>query len=463
MAIPNNHPFQINSTYESKQYIDTINNYLKSINLTVEINTIGFGRNNSLDSKLLLDIADNFDGTFSFISDTSMLSTNFLYVIANIVHQIPIKKLYFNVNGEIINISKFKFGETRDYCFNTNNIKLNIVYSNSDIEELIPNQVAITNFNQYNDIERLYFVDILKNIIDNPYNSKQILEKLKSYLESQPQTDTIKKYLSDILPSIESHNGGQINLALSRDDYYMDWGLHYLNSYYNAQKTKCRTNFKDCGLPYNTSNIDTSISKYEAVFLSLPPPKTSKQSHHSRTITNNNIFYNQSGGCFTGESIILCKNGFKYVKELKKGDIVSTPSGYTKILCVVENYNNNPIKLNTFYTKYGNIDITPYHPIYFNNEWIFPNQINNNIIFTNNKVYNLVLENYHMVYLGDIIACTLGHNINTNSIIKHSFLGTECVINNLKLSPTYDEGIVRLYPYNIIRDSNTNLITKYKF
>lgn len=45
-------------------------------------------------------------------------------------------------------------------------------------------------------------------------------------------------------------------------------------------------------------------------------------------------YYNRGGGCIHGDCIINLNSGVKKVKDAKKGDIVKTHIGYSKIKCV---------------------------------------------------------------------------------------------------------------------------------
>ncbi len=46
-------------------------------------------------------------------------------------------------------------------------------------------------------------------------------------------------------------------------------------------------------------------------------------------------YYNRGGGCIHGDCLATTATCIKSVKELKKGDIVKTHAGFSKILCVL--------------------------------------------------------------------------------------------------------------------------------
>ena len=60
--------------------------------------------------------------------------------------------------------------------------------------------------------------------------------------------------------------------------------------------------------------------------------------------------------------------------------------------------------------------------------------------------------------IGNIQIATLGHGINDDIIIAHPFFGTERVINNLKESPNYENGLIILQSNSLIRDDTTGLV-----
>jgi hypothetical protein len=80
-------------------------------------------------------------------------------------------------------------------------------------------------------------------------------------------------------------------------------------------------------------------------------------------------YYNRYGGCIHGDCLATTVTGIKSVKELKKGDMVKTHAGFSKILCVLITEVNEEIEM----VKFSNgLIITNYHPVLYEGQWSFP-------------------------------------------------------------------------------------------
>jgi len=160
--------------------------------------------------------------------------------------------------------------------------------------------------------------------------------------------------------------------------------------------------------------------------------------------------YNQSGGCFTGNSKInIIRNKremFVNVEELEITDLVlsknKTPSKIKYIVKLILNRNTAICKLN------DNLQITPNHPIKYCNYWIHPVRIIPiNYIYLD-YIYNLVLESNHVVNIGNYDVITLGHNMTDNNVVIHDFYGTNKVVEKLDKCSNVD-GIITIPENNL--------------
>jgi hypothetical protein len=55
--------------------------------------------------------------------------------------------------------------------------------------------------------------------------------------------------------------------------------------------------------------------------------------------------------------------------------------------------------------------ITPWHPIYYNDEWVFPSSIKSAKQHYCNSYLTLVLDNYHVVFVNDTPVVTIIPNM----------------------------------------------------
>jgi len=78
--------------------------------------------------------------------------------------------------------------------------------------------------------------------------------------------------------------------------------------------------------------------------------------------------------------------------------------------------------------------ITEHHPVRIGGEWVFPVDVAG----AETKevpcvwVYNLVLGAVHVVRVGGVECCTLGHGFTDNAVIEHAYFGTHRVVDDLR-------------------------------
>jgi len=102
---------------------------------------------------------------------------------------------------------------------------------------------------------------------------------------------------------------GQVSEALSREDWYQKWGLHYLPSLMSAHLSQQCNNFKDAGVQSYGGELFQNIrDAADDVFLSLPAPQPSARPQAAPTATrvsapavrsapvNMHAFYDPYGG-----------------------------------------------------------------------------------------------------------------------------------------------------------------------
>lgn len=72
-------------------------------------------------------------------------------------------------------------------------------------------------------------------------------------------------------------------------------------------------------------------------------------------------YYNYYGGCIDGDCNVQMADGsFKKVKKIKKEDLVKTPTGSSKVMCILRTSINGVIPMIHFPRG---LVITPYHPV----------------------------------------------------------------------------------------------------
>jgi len=461
--------------------LEALKSYSRNTQKYFRLHTIGIGYD--IKSKLLADLAEanNLGGSFIFIPDGSMMITSWVNLLAN-EKCIYAKNLKVNISlsDELISLGTLKYGQPRSlildaslYGIDTTNqltTTVNVSYTplNNKTLSVIETETIQANIK----------IPIIPQTIER-IKREQIRYKLIATMKDmvkfgtfnldhsqaimRDQVASAMEYGIDDVPIIGDMIG-QVAEGFATSQAMNRWGLHYVRSLISAHITQDCLNFKDPGpSAYGGEEIKKTREVINNIVNDLSPPVPSLQpasyGYSGNYGSNNTIqpvinstvftrnFNDQSGGCFGPDGMVLMNdNSLKAVSELKKGDIVY---GGGKIVCVVK-FSNTPT-----ITFYGSLEITPYHPVIYEDEWVFPIDIvsNNNAIEIpmkmNDYVYNFVLDKGHILTINGINACTLGHNFK-GQVIEHSFYGTNRVIEDLKDFEGYQYGLVELSKRNQI-------------
>jgi len=279
----------------------------------------------------------------------------------------------------------------------------------------------------------------------------------------QPVRDYLDRLAIDLVDPHPNH--GQVAKAF-QTNFFAKWGKDYLRSFVLFHAVEQCGNFKDvslqlyCGMKFN--EYRTNASK---IFMSIPSPQAryrnsmyvsssscSVNSQTKSSYDNQRIsmaqFYDPSGVCFDGDSIVELNNCKKRVRELKKGDIL-IDGGIVE--CVIETEEFGSICESVIIQ--GAI-FTPYHPIEKEGKWVFPCEIGQVVKISIDSWFNLILKGNKIARLNGVKSITLAHHL-TQDCLAHPYFGTDAIIHDLKRCEGYDAGHVRRpHPTTILRDSN---------
>jgi hypothetical protein len=169
----------------------------------------------------------------------------------------------------------------------------------------------------------------------------------------------------------------------------------------------------------------------------------------------------QNIGCFSGEGVIVTPTGKWFVKEIRKNDIVLTPSGPARVKCVIKT------KIRGGLYNLVNINgllITEWHPIRINGKWYFPKEYPLGIYdeYRCEYVYDFVLDTGHIVIINGVECVTLCHNFEED-IVKHSYFGSQNVIRDLEKMPGWNGGQIYIQKSHFTYDKTTSLINGWIF
>lgn len=125
----------------------------------------------------------------------------------------------------------------------------------------------------------------------------------------------------------------------------------------------------------------------------------------------------------------MSDNSTLEVQKIKKGDLIATPSGFAKILCVIKTQKNNGLA--SLCTLPSGLKITHHHPIFHNGEWVYPSSLVKPRQVACEYIYNLVVDKEHIVIINDTQLITLGHNYK-QGVLEDPYLGSKKVVDDLK-------------------------------
>jgi Mg-chelatase subunit ChlD len=435
------------------------------------INTFGFGY--SLDSHLLNDISNVGSGTYGYIPDSSMVGTIFVNYLSNVLATyLSNSHLLIKSKDKLlqtISIGSILFDQPRDYIIEfseeiTDNLELDLMVGNNILvhqiisKQLYPIDSEIIDCQIRNQIIKTltksiieYNSDSMASINDNLNKLYQeIYSNLNILLISSNVKNNLMGYYMD-WESTDQYKGGQIKQAFSKLEWFNKWGKHFLLSLTNAYLHQQCNNFKDPGVQNFGGKLFNQIrTQADSVFCMLPAPKPSFG--NCRTV-NMSTYYNVSGSCYDGNGLVSMANGtFLRVSQLKIGDIVESLDVnnnliHDKVRCVVKS------KVSQEFIEMcliNGIYITPWHPIKYNQSWIFPINISQEYNVEIDWIYNVVLENGCCLFINTIPVITLGHNLN-DPIAYHPYYGTQLIINDLSQMYGWNEGCVILNNPTIMR------------
>ena len=470
-----------------------LNRYYTQHDFKCSVTTFGFGY--SLMSDLLDNISTISGGDgFSYIPDSGLLGNIFIHGISNFLTTaisnpkmtIKLKNNARFTNGSnelVTNINSLKYGQTKNFVYDIDISMVPLEISRDKIAEIVlhinDKDIMVNNSpfpdNAYKieQVWRYKVIDCISKCSElQKFGQRDRVRDLINPLIDEMKGEMsllANKFIQDMVSDLE----GQVREALNmtdqghREDWYNKWGKHYLLSLKGAYQNEICNNFKDMGVSnFGGDLFNTIRDKVSDTFDGQPPPTQDIQTQRYRggsrggdgttlTAQASSSYNNSSGPCCAENSLITMSDySKKQVKYLNKGDIVvSYDKAMNKMTSIVECV----IKTRTIdmcsMVNIGRLNITPYHPIIYNGQWVFPINVGDLVYVDTDYIYSIVTDNRNSIIVEDYIFATFGHGIQGN-VIGHKLFGTENVINDVKKFNTYNDGYVILQPYMIKRDYN---------
>lgn len=482
---------------------ETLRTLRETKDFSTPIYMMGFGYN--LKKGLLYNMSKEGNGATGHIPDGGMVGTVFSNFLANIMAtacsnlqlKITAVEKDFDIKSQcklmgdfpykikdntiVVSVGSVQFEQTRDIMimglpqYYKYTFSYKIGGKDYESKEFIVNSkdteyyVEESNENySYNKL-RLHTCDTLRKCIDNKNKRKDtvsdyydLITKIETYNDSKSQalSNTIRDQVYMVLGSIDAEHR----------DYFNKWGEYYIDQLTSSLLKQFTPNFKDdaCKV-FNNDCFDMLVNHIASTFDTLPPPKPSIKKFDSSTnsyrsgpgVGSMATFNRADNGCWTGDSQILMSNGlYKDARLVSPGDSIVTLKDHndpdSKIITtvktvVITTQDNSSVKLTLLP---GGGKLTCWHPfMHDTGKWSFPVEkyMSNVGTYTCSKLYNLVLEDYHVVIVGGTPCITLGHGFKDGNL-NHPYFGTQKIINDLKRRPDYNTGFVNLTSSQFIRN-----------
>ena len=476
------------------------------------IHTCGFGYN--LESPLLSYFANQTQGIYSFIPDSSFVGTVMVNLLSNImavaVREVEVSleleadcvvadqsRQLSNVTptswGATYKLSNINYGQAKDTLIILDKfagqVTVTTKYQDHATEKSELSTITTTEVDNLsektdhfqNQLARLKVVEIISDLLTlNVSNlelsgSERLLTSLKQYLTSLPLPPTT--YLKALIEDVN----GQVTQAVSRQEWYNKWGKHYLPSLQRAHHLQITNNFKDPGVQHYAGYLFRDIQDMaDDIFCKLPPPVPSNRgssysngsqsgSYRSSSSSSNQInmsnYYSSSAPCFAGSSLVLMSNGSsRRVDSLIKGERVrcdpKDPSKTAAIVCILKTIISEATCQMVLMPD--GLLVTPWHPVKVAGKWQFPIHLADCNLFSCETVYSFLLDTHHTISINNLECICLAHNYQED-ILEHPYFGTSRVVKDLQRFPGWNTGLVTIYQDYIKRDIESTLVTEISF
>jgi len=487
-----------------------LKDFIKAKGLPATVSIFGFGY--QLESSLLAEMAEQGQGSFFFIPDSSLMASIFINSLSqalttaarsiqlqltatdktkmevmDLLDQNGTSGLASWIWGDDktkINVGSVCYGQTRDIIislpskpkilnlevimlYNTANQagmsqKLSMKLNGTEDVDAAQDQLLV---NQLYRLKAVQAIDsalnfgVIKDLDEARKTIQQLMKEMMPYTKKSP-------YLKELLLDLS----GQVSEAISKEAWFSKWGQHYLQSLTSAHRIQHCNNFKDPGVQqYAGPDFLKAQQLVNSCYFSISLPKNASVKSEQRLQQTIQMLNNSSSTCMDGNCLVTMMDGsLRCVKDLKRGDMVQTTNldltipnkNFAKITCIIKNvFPSGKTNLVTFS---GGLKLTPWHPIRLAGqaEFTFPIDHHQPIESATEGVYSFALDQGHVMIINGVEVISLAHG-SERGILKHELFGTDRILEDLKHFPEYyeDSGVITVTGKNILMDPQTSQIS----
>jgi hypothetical protein len=284
---------------------------------------------------------------------------------------------------------------------------------------------------------------------------------------------------------IHADTSGRMSKALSTVERFKRWGKHYLRALTRSHQLQIRTNFMDPGLQIYGGTLfkvleeqggekfkTQPLKKHTDYFAPKQPvyqpaaavsyQPAAQPAYQPAAVDTDTYYAGSGGGCFDENSSVLVLREDQGNREslietvtplskIKQNDTLRVINHKgeletAQVRCIVRIEREHADPLVEF--PQTGLKITKRHPIRINGQWRLPIDLVDNPQFparlvtgTSKYVYNVVLDQCHILLVNGVECVTLGHGIK-DPLVYHPFYATQTVVNTLSALPGWDNGLV---------------------
>ena len=488
--------------------VETLKKLRIKKNFTAPIYTFGFGY--SLQRELLYDISKYANGANGHIPDGGMIATVFCNFIGTILATVVMNLQLHVTTGDVDlmgDYPSFYTSETESTTFDLGTVQYqqtrDIIFKSR--KDNMPSPTTVEYYYTYKiggvsyksdtfttstrDIEvsplvdshvmRYRVIESIRTMIN--YNrcnqmdkSSQLFSDVEKVLKAVANDSLSNGLLKNL--SGDGSNEGQVKMAVTNPEYFKRWGEFYLDQLSRSLNQQIKPNFKDEACNFGGDVFSEIVDRASDIFDTLEPPEPSlmNNSYNSysyggysslggvpaaqptRTVTLS-AYNDVGGGCFDSNCTITMADGSqKILKNLCKGDVILSADRdnnrtTANVVCILEMKIKGGIR--EFVDLEGGLYITPWHPIKYNDEWVFPANIKEPIIRSCESIITLVLDNHHVGFINGHQCIMLGHGF-TAGVLAHPYYGTQLVVDDLKMNYGWETGKV------VVNDKDVEFIKR---
>eukprot|EP00965_Chrysotila_dentata_P052712 1748778-Pleurochrysis_carterae.AAC.1 len=307
---------------------------------------------------------------------------------------------------------------------------------------------------------RLRAVEALEaTILTAPSDTARITALLASLEASSAKGEQFVQALKHTL---------QTEVLLGCEDLnFHRWGVHYLRTLLEMLRCERRSNFRDQVLQLfgrdaagEEALFEEQSNNAEMTFATLKAPEPSLLANPVPNflgpIGDNAAAgapaapptvlpaeFMRGGGCFAPASLVLVVRDGEprrvRIDAVRRGDVVRTTGGYARVRCVLLTECAGGRAMLTRLPS--GLELTEWHPVLDGGRWRFPLMLGTRVIRRCAQVYNLLLDEGHVLDVSGTRCVTLGHGL-AGPVVGHPFWGTEAVEKEMQAAPGWDAGRV---------------------